>query len=101
MSAPRKIPSAKLADGWRSRGVYIADGPAATVVTVFTSPNGTELVGVLAGEKPEFVCKPRGLPPLFLRLYAGSAAERRAARAVKDKAVEYSFVLADKKRRGA
>jgi hypothetical protein len=101
VSAPRKIPHTRISDGWRSRSVYIADGPAATAVTVFTSPNGTDLVGVIAGEKPEFVCKPRGLPPLYLRLYAGSAAERRAVRAVKDRLVEYSYVLADKKRRGA
>lgn len=76
----KKIPrlkSARFADGWRSRVVYIADGKHVRSWSVFTSPDGTEYTPTFPRERPALVSVKADLAKLYITRWEGSAAQRR------------------------
>lgn len=77
--AIRKIQTAKLADGWRSRVWYVAG----YAETIFTAPDGAEYVIAKNGEQPDLLYAPKngaGLPPVPLRLRENSSLQRKHTR---------------------
>lgn len=78
MKVPR-LKSARFADGWKSRVVFIADSKDVRSWSVFTAPNGVELTPCFPREKPVLVARSKydGIARIGLTRWEGSAAQRR------------------------
>jgi hypothetical protein len=78
-----KLRRLRSATGWRSRVIYVAKGGDVESVSLFTAPDGTEWVRTFPRERPDAVYRLEGLPPVFLRRFEGSSAQRKHTHAVR------------------